>query len=59
VTPGISGRSFAADHVVSDRLQDMVETHFEFYERVTDDPSFARSFLDWLFDRLLEGAKAS
>jgi type I restriction enzyme R subunit len=47
------------DHVVSDRLQDMVETNFEFYKRVTDDPSFAKFFLDWLFERLLKGTKAS
>jgi type I restriction enzyme R subunit len=46
------------DHVVSDRLQDMVETNFEFYKRVTDDPSFAKFFLDWLFERLLKGTKA-
>lgn len=46
------------DHVVSDRLQDMVETNFEFYKRVTDDPPFARFFLDWLFERLLRGTKA-
>lgn len=42
------------DHVVGDRLQDMVETNFKFYKRVTDDHQFARYFLDWLFDRFLE-----
>ena len=42
------------DHVVSDRLQDMVETNFKFYKRVTDDHQFAKYFLDWLFDRFLE-----
>jgi type I restriction enzyme R subunit len=39
------------DHVVNDRLQDMVETNFKFYKRITDDPEFAKFFLDWLFDR--------
>ncbi|MGH2398140.1 MAG: hypothetical protein ACRDFW_14440 [bacterium] len=39
------------DHVVSDRLQDMVDTNFKFYKRVTDDPQFAKFFLDWLFER--------
>ena len=39
------------DHVVTDRLQDMVETNFEFYKRVTDDREFAKFFVDWLFDR--------
>jgi hypothetical protein len=28
-------------------------------ERVTDDLSSAKSFLDWLFERLLKGTKAS
>jgi type I restriction enzyme R subunit len=39
------------DHVVADRLQEMVDTNFKFYKRVTDDPQFARFFVDWLFDR--------
>lgn len=39
------------DYVVSDRLQDMVDTNFEFYKRVTDDQEFAKFFLDWLFKR--------
>jgi type I restriction enzyme R subunit len=47
------------DHVVSDRLQDMVETNFEFYKRVTDDPAFAKFFLDWLFERVLKTTKVS
>jgi type I restriction enzyme R subunit len=38
------------DHVVSDRLQDMVETNFEFYKRVNDDERFAGFFLDRLFE---------
>jgi type I restriction enzyme R subunit len=38
------------DHVVSDRLQDMVETNFEFYKRVNDDARFSRFFLDRLFE---------
>jgi type I restriction enzyme R subunit len=36
--------------VVTDHLQDMVDTNFQFYKRVTDDQAFARFFLDWLFD---------
>lgn len=40
------------DHVVTDRLQDMVDTNFEFYKRVTDDREFAKFFLDWLFGRV-------
>jgi len=39
------------DLVVNDRLQDMVETNFKFYKRITDDREFAKFFLDWLFDR--------
>lgn len=39
------------DYVVTDQLQDMVDTNFEFYKRVTDDRKFAEFFLGWLFDR--------
>ncbi len=38
------------DHVVTDRLQDMVETNFEFYKRVTDDNRFSAYFLERLFE---------
>lgn len=44
------------DHVVSDRLQDMVDTNFKFYKRVTDDQQFAKAFLDWLFERFRKNA---
>jgi type I restriction enzyme R subunit len=40
------------DHVANDKLQELVETNFEFYKRVTDDPAFAKFFLDWMFDRI-------
>jgi type I restriction enzyme R subunit len=40
------------DYVVTDRLQDMVDTNFKFYKRITDDREFSKYFLDWLFDRL-------
>ncbi len=39
------------DYVVTDRLQEMVDTNFEFYKRVTDDKQFSAFFLGWLFDR--------
>ena len=45
------------DHVVADRLQDMMDTNFKFYKRVTDDRDFARFFLDWFFDRFRAGLK--
>lgn len=40
------------DYVVTDRLQDMVDTNFKFYKRITDDREFSKYFLDWLFERL-------
>jgi type I restriction enzyme R subunit len=46
------------DHVVTDRLQDMVDTNFDFYKRVTDDRDFAKFFLDWLFERFRAKAEA-
>jgi hypothetical protein len=33
------------DHVVGDRLQEMIDSNFKFYKQITDDPEFApRSF---------------
>jgi len=34
-----------------DRIQDLIDTDFDFYKRVTDDEAFAKFFLDWLFER--------
>ena len=45
------------DNVVSERVQDMVDTNFQFYKRITDDREFANYFLDWLFDRYREGIR--
>ncbi|HEX9870895.1 MAG TPA: hypothetical protein VGC99_20335 [Candidatus Tectomicrobia bacterium] len=48
------------DHVVTKHLQDMVDTNFKFYKRVTDDQAFTRSFLDWFFEHVqarLKGAE--
>ena len=45
------------DLVVNDRLQDIVETNFKFYKRITDDREFAKFFLDWLFDRFRSKVK--
>jgi type I restriction enzyme, R subunit len=45
------------DHVVTDRLQDMVDTNFKFYKRVTDDREFAKFFIDWLFERFRASVK--
>ena len=33
-----------------DRIQDLIDTDFDFYKRVTDDEAFAKFFLDWLFE---------
>jgi Type I site-specific restriction-modification system, R (restriction) subunit and related helicases len=39
------------DHVVSDKLQEMMDSNFKFYKQVTDDPEFAGELLGWLFER--------
>ena len=39
------------NHVVNDRLQEMVEGHFQFYKLVNDDPEVAKELLDWLFEQ--------
>jgi len=45
------------DHVVKDQLQEMVDTNFELYKRVTDDAQFSKFLLDWLFERMLKGVE--
>ena len=56
-TPENSRLTF--DYVVTDRLQEMVDTNFEFYKRVTDDRPFAEFFLAWLFERFRKSVTAS
>jgi len=46
------------DQVVNDQLQDLADTNFKFYKRVTDDEAFSKHFLNWLFDRLRWSAKS-
>ena len=29
----------------------MIDTHFKFYKKFTDDPDFAEYFLGWMFDQ--------
>ena len=45
------------DFVVNDLLQDMIDGHFKFYKHVNDDPEFAKTFLDLLFERYLGKAR--
>ncbi len=35
---------------VEERIQEIVETNFEFYKRITDDPDFGQALKDVLFD---------
>jgi len=46
----------AFDHVVSDRVQDMMDANFKFFKQINDDKDFAKVFLDWLFGRYMEKA---
>ena len=39
------------DYVVTDRLQELIDTNFKLYKRITDDRDFSKLFLDWLFQR--------
>jgi len=38
------------DPKVEDKIQEIVETNFELYKRITDDPVFGRAFKNFLFD---------
>ncbi len=39
------------EHVLNDRLQELVDSDFKFYKQVTDNPDFAKALLDWMFER--------
>ena len=38
------------DPKVEDKIQEIVETNFDLYKRITDDPDFGRAFKNLLFD---------
>ncbi len=38
------------DPKVEDKIQEIVETNFDFYKRITDDPEFGRALKNFLFD---------
>lgn len=42
------------NHVVSDTLQEMIDSNFKFYKQITDDAEFAGFLIDWLFQRYLK-----
>ena len=41
------------DHKVEDVIQGIVESNFELYKRITDDPKFGETIKNWLFDQYL------
>lgn len=41
------------EHVVRDQFQELIETNFDFYKRVTDDETFAKVLLEALFARFV------
>jgi type I restriction enzyme R subunit len=45
------------DHVVNDRIQDMVDVSFRFYKLLNDDPTFAEFFQEMMFNRYLRMAE--
>jgi len=45
------------DYMVTDRLQELIDTNFKLYKRITDDRDFSKFFLDWLFQRFRSSVK--
>jgi len=45
------------NHVAEDKLQDMIDTNFQFYKQITDDPQFAKHLFDFLFERYRKRAE--
>ena len=37
--------------MAEDKLQDMIDTNFQFYKQITDDAEFAKHLFDFLFQR--------
>ncbi|MEK7287114.1 MAG: type I restriction endonuclease subunit R, partial [Elusimicrobiota bacterium] len=46
------------DHVVNDKLQEMMDSNFKFYKQITDDREFSKFFFNWLFDRYYKQRKS-
>jgi len=42
------------DPKVEDKIQEIVETNFEFYKRITDDPAFGQALKNFLFDDYIQ-----
>ena len=49
--------SFAGSFVTDEKWKDMIDGHFKFYKHVNDDPDFAKTLLDLLFEGYLGRAK--
>ena len=45
------------NHVLNDRIQDMVDVSFKFYKLLTEAPAFANFFQELMFNRYLRVAK--
>ena len=55
--PRFSFSLSASSFVTDEKWKDMIDGHFKFYKHVNDDPEFAKTFLDLLFERYLGRAK--
>ena len=47
------------NHVVNDKIQDMVDANFKFYKQITDNADFAEDFMSWMFERYVRSRGAS
>jgi len=45
----------AFDHKVENVIQEIVETNFDLYKRITDDPAFGEALKNFLFDQYVRG----
>ncbi len=44
-------------HIAEDRLQDIVDSNFKLYKRITEDKAFGATLLEFLFDEVLRATK--
>lgn len=47
------------DHKVESVIQEIVETNFDLYKRITDDPAFGEALKNFLFDQYVRGHRSA
>jgi type I restriction enzyme R subunit len=52
INPSVENRKLAFDDFFSETLEDMINTNFEIYKKIVDDPAFGQLFREVMFRKL-------